>query len=46
MDVYQSINDGTLTRCPSCNSKQFTKKIGLAGIQFKGTGFYSTDNKK
>ena len=45
MDIHQSIHDGALTRCPTCNSKQFTKKIGLAGIQFKGKGFYSTDSR-
>jgi putative FmdB family regulatory protein len=45
MDIHQSIYDSVLTRCPACNSKQFVKKIGSAGIQFKGKGFYSTDSK-
>ena len=45
MDIHQSIHDGSLTRCPTCSSKQFTKKIILASIQFKGDGFYSTDSK-
>jgi predicted nucleic acid-binding Zn ribbon protein len=46
MDIYQSIHDSILHRCPTCNSKQFVKKIGLAGIQFKGKGFYSTDSRE
>jgi predicted nucleic acid-binding Zn ribbon protein len=46
MDIHQSIHDGILTRCPTCYSKHFTKKVSLAGIQFKGSGFYSTDSKR
>lgn len=32
--------------CPSCNSKKVQKLLSAPNIQFKGSGFYVTDNKK
>src|SRR3954468_20401921 len=50
-DLYQSIKDKSLTKCPKelCKMKRWgkgkvKKKIGAgAGLIFKGTGFYITD---
>jgi len=50
-DLYQSIKDKSLTKCPKelCKLKSWgkgkvKKKIGAgAGLIFKGTGFYITD---
>lgn len=32
--------------CPKCKGEDVTKKISLFDFILKGTGFYSTDNKK
>ena len=47
MDIFQSIKEGHLALCPSCNVEgQFVRKISAgAGIIFKGSGFYETDYK-
>lgn len=43
-DYVQSIHEDSISCCPECNSE--VKKIfSAAGIQFKGKGFYSTDNR-
>ena len=44
-EVFQSMNDARLTKCPAkgCRGK-VVRKIGMgAGLVFKGSGFYITD---
>ena len=41
----QSFSDQPLTRCPECNKSKLRKVITPAGIIFKGSGWYATDNK-
>ena len=45
MDLNQSINENTLSICPTCKDEHFKKVFGKVGIAFKGSGFYSTDSK-
>ena len=46
MDVSQSFSEDALTDCPECNAKNALKKVfAPAAVLFKGSGFYSTDNK-
>ena len=42
---YQSFTDPVLKRCPECSKNSLRKVIGPVGVVFKGSGFYSTDNK-
>ena len=44
-DISQSIHDDALTSCPKCSTIEFKKVYGKVGLQFKGSGFYSTDSK-
>lgn len=44
-EISQSIHDSTLISCPICYTMDFKKIYGKVGIQFKGSGFYSTDSK-
>jgi putative FmdB family regulatory protein len=44
-DRYQKFNDPILTICPECNKKTLRKVYLPVGIVFKGSGFYSTDNR-
>jgi putative FmdB family regulatory protein len=44
-DRHQKFSDPPLTRCPECNKKALKKVIASVGIVFKGSGFYSTDNR-
>jgi putative FmdB family regulatory protein len=44
-DRYQKFTEQTLTRCPECGKKTLRKVFQPVGIVFKGSGFYSTDNK-
>lgn len=44
-DRHQSYTDAPLTRCPECKKKSLRKVIAPVGVVFKGSGFYSTDNK-
>jgi len=44
MDVQQSFTDDPLTTCPTCGG-DLRKVFGNIAISFKGTGFYSTDNR-
>jgi putative FmdB family regulatory protein len=45
-EAIQSMNDKPLSRCPVCKSAVRRVINGGIGIIFKGSGFYSTDNKK
>jgi len=44
-EVFQSMNDKRLTKCPQAGCKgKVQRKIGVgAGFVFKGSGFYITD---
>lgn len=42
IEVFQSITDDPLTRCPTCKRK-VTKLISQSSFQLKGTGWYVTD---
>ena len=44
-DRYQKFTDQALTWCPECGKKALRKVYSPVGIVFKGSGFYSTDNK-
>jgi len=44
LEVFQSINDPVLKKCPKCKKSKLERLIGPgAGILFKGGGFYQTD---
>ena len=45
-EAFQSIMDKPLSRCPECKSALRRVINGGLGVIFKGSGFYSTDNKK
>ena len=45
-EAFQSIVDKPLSRCPKCKSAVRRLINGGLGVIFKGSGFYSTDNKK
>ena len=42
---YQSFDDSPLKTCPECHKKALKKVITPSKVIFKGSGFYSTDNK-
>lgn len=42
---YQKFIDLPLAWCPECNKKTLRKVYSPVGIVFKGSGFYSTDNR-
>ena len=44
-DVFQKISDDPVEKCPKCNGP-VKRVFHPVGIIFKGSGFYSTDNKK
>ena len=44
-DRRQSFNDEPITVCPECQKKALRKVYLPVGIVFKGSGFYSTDNR-
>lgn len=44
-DRQQRFTDKTLTKCPECGQKTLRKLFQPAGIVFKGSGFYVTDNR-
>jgi len=44
-DRQQKFSDPPLTRCPECSKKTLRKVYQPVGIVFKGSGFYSTDNR-
>jgi putative FmdB family regulatory protein len=41
----QSYTDAPLQVCPECRKKSLKKVISPVRVVFKGSGFYSTDNK-
>jgi putative FmdB family regulatory protein len=45
-EAIQSMTEKPLSRCPVCKSAVRRVINGGIGIIFKGSGFYSTDNKK
>lgn len=46
-DVFQSITDPAMKKCPKCRKQKLRRLIGAgAGIIFKGSGFYETDYKR
>ena len=45
-EAFQSIMDKPLSRCPMCKSAVRRVINGGLGVIFKGSGFYSTDNKR
>lgn len=44
-EVFQSIKDEPLTECPKCAGRIKRVISPGAGVIFKGSGFYVTDNK-
>jgi putative FmdB family regulatory protein len=43
-EILQKITDAPLIACPQCQSPHFKRKFGVGiGLQFQGSGFYSTD---
>ena len=44
-EKMQRITEDALESCPECGA-DVKRLIGNPGIIFKGSGFYSTDNKK
>lgn len=46
-EVFQSMKDEPLKKCPKCNKTGVKRLLGTgAGLIFKGSGFYITDYKK
>ena len=44
-DRQQSFSDPILKKCPECMQETLRKVFTPVGIVFKGSGFYSTDNR-
>jgi putative FmdB family regulatory protein len=42
LEVFQSMSDKPLTTCPVCGGT-LRKLLYPVGVQFKGSGFYTTD---
>ncbi len=45
-EAFQSMKDAPLSSCPECRGRVRRLIGGGLGVIFKGSGFYSTDNKK
>jgi putative FmdB family regulatory protein len=45
-EAMHSIKDKPLSRCPECKGALRRVIFGGLGVIFKGSGYYSTDNKK
>jgi putative FmdB family regulatory protein len=44
VEVFQSIKEDALTRCPTCRAAGFHRLISRGGgVIFKGSGFWETD---
>jgi putative FmdB family regulatory protein len=44
-EAFQNMSDPPLKKCPKCSKKVKRLIGGGLGIIFKGSGFYSTDNR-
>ena len=44
-DIFQHFTEDSLTDCPECGKQTLHKVYSPVGIVFKGSGFYSTDNR-
>jgi putative FmdB family regulatory protein len=44
LEVVQKFSDAPLTECPNCAGR-LRKVYNAVGVVFKGSGFYSTDNR-
>ena len=44
-DIFQHFTEDSLTECPECGKNTLHKVYSPVGIVFKGSGFYSTDNR-
>ena len=44
-EVWQKMSDEPLTTCPTCGG-EIHRIVYPVGLVFKGSGFYSTDNRK
>lgn len=43
-EILQKMTDTPLKECPLCKKNTFKRKFGRGiGLQFQGSGFYSTD---
>ena len=42
-ELFHSISDDKLKRCPRCKGRAVRVPSGGAGLLFKGSGFYTTD---
>lgn len=45
-DVFQSMTDERISRCPKCRGKVVRLFGTGSGIIFKGSGFYETDYRR
>jgi putative FmdB family regulatory protein len=45
-EIVQSMKDEPIKECPTCKGQVKRLIGGGLGIIFKGSGFYSTDNKR
>ena len=45
-EIFQSMSDAPEKKCPKCNGKVRKLFSGGTGLIFKGSGFYSTDNRQ
>jgi putative FmdB family regulatory protein len=45
-ETLQHISDKPLSKCPQCKGSLRRLINGGLGVIFKGSGFYSTDNKR
>ena len=45
-EKMQKFSDPPIERCPNCRRKSVHKVLQPAPIQFKGSGWYTTDSKK
>jgi len=45
-DLFQSMKDEPIKKCPKCGGKVHRLIGGGSGIIFKGAGFYENDYKK
>lgn len=43
-EIFQRMSDDPLVECPECGGR-LSKMLYPVGVQFKGSGFYTTDYK-